>query len=347
MMTLLLLAGCAGPTGPSGETTTTADTSGVTTTPYTTPPPTTGETAATGSTADTGVVQTGPVTDAFPIALPSEVDVLMVIDNSGSMAIHQNALATNLPSLFQYVLGSPVDYHLGVVTTDMEDPAQSGALALSGGLRWVDANTPNPSEVYANMVRRGTAGSGTEQGLAAVYAALGPNPPSENAGFRRDTADLHVVVVSDEHDASVTDNLPKQGFDVWYASVPNASIHRTFSSVTSPAGTEYEVLATQFGGVREDLLTADWSAALDALGIAILHLPQRFALSATPDESSIVVTVVRGKNRLLLDEAVFSGSPPVPVSGTWAYDAVDNAVWFPELVPDPGDIVEIVYDRAP
>src|SRR5690606_37791089 len=48
-----------------------------------------------------------------------EVDVLWVVDSSCSMSDDQAALMTYFPVFFDFFEGSGIDYHLGVVSTDM------------------------------------------------------------------------------------------------------------------------------------------------------------------------------------------------------------------------------------
>ena len=61
-----------------------------------------------------------------------EVDILWVVDNSCSMFEEQQGISENNPVFMDFFLGSGLDYHIGVVSTDMNDNAQSGKLRQHG-----------------------------------------------------------------------------------------------------------------------------------------------------------------------------------------------------------------------
>src|SRR5690349_494813 len=51
-----------------------------------------------------------------------KVDILFVVDNSGSMGTHQQNLSANVSKFTQaFIKGSILDYNIGIVTTDMDD----------------------------------------------------------------------------------------------------------------------------------------------------------------------------------------------------------------------------------
>ncbi|MCG3173206.1 MAG: hypothetical protein GMKNLPBB_01384 [Myxococcota bacterium] len=73
---------------------------------------------------------------------PPASDLLFVIDNSGSMAEEQDNLKKNFGFFIRKIAGAANDFQLGIVSTDMEDPTQSGRL-LSQPIRkdtylWVE-----------------------------------------------------------------------------------------------------------------------------------------------------------------------------------------------------------------
>lgn len=66
--------------------------------------------------------------DIFQQRRRNTVDVLMVVDNSCSMAEEQNKLASNFDGFIEAFSGVDVDWQIAVTTTDTLDPAQSGHL---------------------------------------------------------------------------------------------------------------------------------------------------------------------------------------------------------------------------
>jgi hypothetical protein len=59
-----------------------------------------------------------------------KIDVLWVVDNSGSMSESVGKVATSFQDFMDVFLTLGLDFHLGVVTTDMDNPAQSGKLQI-------------------------------------------------------------------------------------------------------------------------------------------------------------------------------------------------------------------------
>jgi hypothetical protein len=175
-------------------------------------------------------------------AIPNRnLDILFVVDNSGSMADKQLALATNFPRMMDVLAqldGGLPNLHIGVITSDMgtlgsASPTpgpgigQLGQGGCSGrgldgqlqvntaavtDLYISDVAGPNGTrirnytgdlpDVFSQIARVGQGGCGFEQHLAATRRAL-TNPA--NTGFIRPDANLAIVIIADEDDCSVLD----------------------------------------------------------------------------------------------------------------------------------------------
>jgi hypothetical protein len=146
--------------------------------------------------------------DVFVQELRRKVDVLLVVDNSCSMIDEQQKLAGNFDNFIEQFLTAEVDYQIGIVTTDMTDPDQSGRLVGETKIITADLPIDEARQVFQDNVKVCSQGSGFERGLAAAEAALidhitgDPNNPGPNEGFLRDDAALSIVIVSDEDDLS-------------------------------------------------------------------------------------------------------------------------------------------------
>lgn len=144
------------------------------------------------------------VSEDFPVP-PFQrrpIDVLFVIDDSASMENDQRALADNFQSFFGAFQANQVDFHLGAVTTDMNDPQRSGRLVAP----FLTPATPDLDVRFADMVRPGIQGSSIEMGLLAAWTALKePLASTANAGFVRADADFALVFLGDEDDQSSID----------------------------------------------------------------------------------------------------------------------------------------------
>jgi hypothetical protein len=152
------------------------------------------------------------------------VDILFVIDDSGSMMDEQRQLGIWSNELFD-VLGSSgelPDLHVGVVSSSIAIAGiagcQSGAAAwhvgaakLDNSRFIVDAAGPQGrvrnysgtlTETFAKMALVGDSGCGFEQPFKAARTALVANA----GGFLREDALLLVVFVTDEDDCSAIDS---------------------------------------------------------------------------------------------------------------------------------------------
>lgn len=162
----------------------------------------------------------------LPTVPPQQTDILFVIDNSGSMAQEQEAVATELSAFVDTLragnAGIGTDFQVGVITTSVYQyspglppelvylPYPRGALTPVPGTseRILTSTDPQLVEKFAQLVRRGTGGSGQEATFEAIRLGLSPPLINEtNAGFLRDGARLLIVVVTDEDDCSEEEAL--------------------------------------------------------------------------------------------------------------------------------------------
>jgi hypothetical protein len=227
-----------------------------------------------------------------------QVDILWVIDNSGSMAEEQQELASNFPEFIRFFLDSGLDWHIGVISTDT-DGADKGKLQGAGGYRYLDPDTPNPNELFQQMATLGTDGSSDERGRRAAYSALtDPLVSGYNAGFYRENASLHVIVISDENDSSGA-NPSRNEFINFLNGIKLDPDAVTFSSIVGPAngcatadpGTEYLAVTDAVGGIVESICVSDWAPVLEQLGLQASGLEREFPLSEVPVEDTLIVWV--------------------------------------------------------
>ncbi|HCF60677.1 MAG TPA: hypothetical protein DFS52_22085 [Myxococcales bacterium] len=149
--------------------------------------------------------------DFFQQNAVRKVDILWVVDNSGSMKSSQANLAAEFPKFIDALvsLQPPIDFHIGVTSTDTENtqliynaerdgefpPDRNGTNGLLHGFDLTEAggtsgryiacdaagncNVPRSSGVgnnvaaaFEQMSKVGTGGSAVERGLQAAYLAL-------------------------------------------------------------------------------------------------------------------------------------------------------------------------------
>ncbi len=275
------------------------------------------------------------------VPVPS-VDVLWVIDNSNSMLEEQTALAESFGSFIEYFTQSGLDYHVGVISTDMADASHQGRLREDESTTWIDDGF-SEEEALASFSRRvlmGTSGSYTEQGLDAVVAAIDTHGEGHNEGFYREDAALSVVVISDEDDYST---ISVTGFVDWMLALKADSELLAFSSIVAPAGNcltaeeegaRYLQVTADIGGIDWSICDEDYSGALDALGLTSAGLKREFFLSRIPVTSTLDVDVKEP-----------DGTTHGYVAVTdYVYDSSRNSVSFLEDVPVPRAEVVVTYE---
>ncbi len=267
------------------------------------------------------------------------VDVLWTIDNSCSMADDQAALTSNFQSFMDYFLGSGLDYHVGVISTDDDDDTHQGKLREIGGQRWIYEDTVDPISVFSAMANMGTTGSGTECGRATTYRAIELRKDEYNAGFIREEAGLHIIVISDEPDHSTETPIGIGEFVQYLSTVKADEDLVTFSSIVHPpgcgfdcAGTDYISVTEEVGGILWPIGNQNWSEVLERLGVQAAGLEHEFFLSQLPVPGTIEVWV---------DESEFREGE----DADWIYHPTRNSVVFHEYVPDPLSEVWITYER--
>lgn len=269
------------------------------------------------------------------------VDILWIIDNSTSMLDDQNALTSNFPAFMDYFLGSGLDYHIGVITTDYA--LDDGRLEYQAGVKWVDPETPDPIAVFSSLAGVGTRIGTNEMGRDPAYAALEfhDGPGGWNEGFERDDGGLHLIVISDEEDHSTQVGIDEFA-QYLETSRPDPS-DVTFSGIVTPPGNcspngvepglGYVDLNAQVGGILQSICNTDWINVLEQLGMQAAGLRREYFLAELPVPGTIEVWVVDGGT-------TYNFEPEVD----WTYDASRNSVVFVEYVPTALAEVFIAYE---
>ncbi len=176
----------------------------------------------------------GVLADAGEPEVCSKMDILFVIDDSGSMSEEQGNLGQNFPEfvnvLDNYMAGAGIlDYLLGVTTTgrdvdyeielplpipglppiELSERGDNGALRQDCGMtdRWIDRDDGDVAGTFSCVANVGTSGPALEMPLLATQMALGARmDDGTNAGFLRDDSLLAIVILTDEDDCSRADN---------------------------------------------------------------------------------------------------------------------------------------------
>lgn len=181
-------------------------------------------------------VVVSPSASVLPDDACSKMDILLVVDNSGSMKEEQANLTANFAVLTQRLdqyttaSGAQLDYRIAVTTTgrsarykmtpelpgmpplptlDVNDKGDDGRFrrACSMSHTWLERGEPDLSSNFSCVANVGAGGPALEMPLESLRLAVTTRMgDSANAGFLRDDALLGVMILTDEDDCSRTDN---------------------------------------------------------------------------------------------------------------------------------------------
>lgn len=277
------------------------------------------------------------------------VDILWVIDTSGSMADERERLADAFATFLDEVVASRADFRVGVVTTEVDGDAEDGRLVGP----FIDLATPGPVEAFRALLDQPESPLRREQGLEAARLAL---EPARNPGFLRPSAALAVIVLSDEDDdsfggpahfARVLDGAKGRGMEgrVTVSAIAGPlpdgcrrpGDETVFRGGAKPAE-RYDAVVDATGGAFGSICADDFTGTLRRVATALDMLRDTFPLTLQPVPERIVVTI-----DLDPDDA----APPIPPpAGSVRYDAEENAVVFAGWIPPPGARIEVAYPLA-
>jgi hypothetical protein len=275
------------------------------------------------------------ILDSFTQDGTVDVDILFVIDNSGSMGSNQTNIKNNFDTFMSAFTSAGVSYQIALITTD--DSSFVGDIITNA--------TIDPVTEFNDQIDSiGTRGSAYEKGLWFAYESTttGDASPGSSTGFFRSAARLVVVYVSDEGDYShqtygsggSTTMLPLD-YSASLRSLKSSSslvvAHAIAGDYPSGCSTNggaqfgdgYYDVVTDLGGTFMSICASDWSTTMDTLARESLA-QLAFALSDTPIEDTIGVTV----------DGV--------VSSDWTYEASSNTVIF-TVSPADGSSIDISY----
>jgi hypothetical protein len=275
------------------------------------------------------------VTEVFSQqAEKAKMDILWVIDNSGSMQDEQAALAYNFDVFIQDFITKGIDFKMGITTTDTT--GNKAGRPVYGSLDQLTSTKLAENENqflndFSDMIQVGIKGSGYEKGIAAAEAFSNNHAPN---AFRND-AYYVVVFVSDEDDQSAK-TAPEHlnSISGWksnnalvkFYSIVNMSKPMQPSNWHTPGYDRYKAITDLTGGLISDI-NEDFYTTLQNMGESIAKLTESFALNGEPYNNSVKVFV----------------NDVEQIDG-WVYDEVTRTLSFQDgFVPAVGSEIRIEY----
>jgi hypothetical protein len=295
------------------------------------------------------------------------VDILFVVDNSSSMGDEQQNLNANFPAFIPYFVGSGLDYHIGMTSTEVQRPDHTGKLRTGFGYRFIDDQTVDAEAVFEAMTNSlGVIGGSIESGRAAAYHALELKRDTPfNEGFYRDEAELHIIFVTDADDYSGAQPVTRNEFLQWAASLKSRPSLVTMHSIVGlqndgfcPSGYRPGISYLQYadvtGGITYSICETDWGPLLTSLGLQTAGLKREFFLTRMPvvaPELLIQVQVrepgVDGGDPVTRSfELCFAGEEVEDPECEAVYNSGRNSVTFLDYLPSPLAEVLLTYHLA-
>lgn len=299
--------------------------------------------------------------DTFGQATVPKVDMLFIIDDSGSFDFYQKQLSDQASKFVAAALKANADFHIGVGTNDVVEQKTDGNASYQGTIYpgglygeplpqgYISNTTPDPAGQFSKNVRVGTGGTAQrEAGLEVAWDTLRAPyrlkpAPQGSAGFLRDDARLVVIDVQDDDDES----NGSTGFYIdFFKSLKgqyNAGLvsfnaigsfdeqtgqpKQCVSGSSEPGGERYYAVAQGTGGKTWSVCNADWAAIADQLALGAFSGRKQFPLSRNADPATVVVTV----------------NGAVQAARDYVFDQASNSVVF-SSVPPPGATIVVDYD---
>jgi hypothetical protein len=268
----------------------------------------------------------------------TDIDILWVVDNSGSMLSHQFTVIQNINGFIDgLVQNSSLHWKTGLISTDQNEQPVIGFRPNDV----LDYTIPNTANRFKAAVQGlGTLGSGSEMTYAPIVNALTDFP-----FFLRDDAYLAIILVSDAPEQS---RMGTTEFVDFLKSVKGDLSKVRFYGFINPTdwfcpptddgftwvGSKYEELLTRIKGAAYKLCDPMFGSNLANLGADLAKevTSPRIKLNDRPILSSI--KVFRG------DKEVPGGS-----NGFWYFDIDLNSIIFTDLSFAPGgsEVVRVEY----
>lgn len=280
-----------------------------------------------------------------------KIDILFVIDNSASMAVHQNQLVAGVEILAKMLSTSALDFHIGITTSDSHVLGskvlrlRDGVGANHSGVYVATPTTQNLPEVLAINLKQGTMGDGFEAPFQSFKEVL---QFAGNGDFRRADAELAILAIGDEDDSSIMGH-PVAVSDYYEFLTQFAAGHKaTFSTISKldtscRSGGDPEVPAAQRMSLLADL-TRGFKGNICAMPSALVGfmnfiskdngVPAAYTIKL--DHTPILETIAVKVNGKLVMQDEIDG---------WTYDVSTNSLTLHgSSIPKKGDYVSVTYD---
>ena len=256
-----------------------------------------------------------------------------MIDNSGSMENKQKRLSDSLGIFIDKFLDKNINFKMAITTTDGTSYYNGKMIGDANKLTSTYLQSVGKAKFmsyFQSIVKVGTSGSGTEQGLKTSSTFFDRYATS----FLRADANLAIVEISDEEDQS--EKTTSYYLNKFYALKASKGMIKIYSAVTKvlpddhtlsdSIGNRYMQVSSITGGISSEIKN-DFSGTLLDIGTSIVTLINSFSLAEAPYNNAVKVYVNKTE-----------------VKTGWTYDGISHSVKFlTGSVPAEGSSIEIDY----
>ena len=252
------------------------------------------------------------------------VDIIWIIDNSGSMMPYQTLLAKNMEAFMNIFLTYSPDFKIMFITTDSPDI-----------IGVVDLNSSDPVGDSSDIIDSiGIRGSGNETGLQQLYNCVIIG--GDCVSMIRENATLVAIFLSDEEDhslltlnslTSVMDNLKPGTFVPYgiFGDIPSGC--NGGGRMNASPGWGYYDLVQHYTSQWWSICDQDWGAQMEEIARSV-SLQTEFRLDESDPHIDTIRVWVNGQI----------------VTEGWEYNEENNSVLFDfDEAPQPGDSIDIGY----
>lgn len=249
-----------------------------------------------------------------------DVDILFVVDNSGSMQEEQVGIGNKINGFLDKI--KYLNWQIALTTTDdrATTPDAGGTdRAWSDGnfrpfgndtgsmyiMRSSQVSAANAQSLLSGAIQVGTKGSGTERGINSSYRAVERfSQPGMQRDFFRPNARLAVVLISDEDEcstglancpaASAGKSQPQNLVNLVKAQLGGSKVFSFNSIIYIPddagcttggnQGKVYKEMTELTGGVMGSVCSNDFATPLAALGNRVVEMINSVSLNCAPED---------------------------------------------------------------
>jgi hypothetical protein len=264
------------------------------------------------------------------ISSSGKVDMIWVIDNSGSMSDYQQKVIDNTAVFIKDFISQGLDWKLGLLSTD-DDYSSRNPYTEFAGAPPLNSTVPDPAAAFAAAVATlGTSGSGTEKTFDPILTALN----RDQNFLRPSSVPLVFILITDAPEQSKIDAATFiKKLRVLIGADRQMFVYTVLAAIETQcptqedhfnyAGSPYEAWANNGVASKTFPICRDFGTNLASLGTEIVTRVSHpsIYLTARPNIATLQVFY---QGRELPPGATADG-------GYWRYDATVNAIVFNSL----------------